>query len=171
MKKKVSYLFGTIVSLLASVFSSATASACGGGDMGYIPPKSYKDEKSYTDEKSYVDTKPSPIVTTLQNGKSTTVITSYLAEKSYSGSKVFIDGVEMTATALPKANTSEQQRILRAAKEGGCLAEAKVKAVFKKYGFKTDDKSMNALEAKYSSDTAFMSQVEKAIQSCGGASY
>lgn len=212
MKKKISYIVGTIVSLITSIFSSATASACGGpmGPLEYIPPKAYRDtkgfkdekaymdekgyydpksltetetyydEKAYVEEKSYVETKPSPLVTTLQNGKTTVVLTSFPAEKSYAGSKVSIDGVEMMTVTLPKVDTPEKQRILKAIKEMGCLmvknpdmqdSEEKIKAIFKKYGFKIDDKSMEALEAKYANDTVFMSQVEKAAKSCGGISF
>lgn len=161
MKKKVSYLLGTIISLIATAFSSATAFACGGGDMGYMPP----DDNTQ--------------ISTFQIGKSNVIVTSYLAERSLGYAKVFVDGME-TQAALPKGNTSEKQRILKAVKEISCSiannpnqipTEEGVKNIFKKYGFKTDDASMNALEAKYENDVNFMKQVETAAKSCLGNSY
>lgn len=186
MKKKVTYLFGTIISLIASIFSSATASACG-GDAGYISPKSYKDEKSYsegksyyddktyTDSKTYFDEKSNGQVYTSKNGKSSVVVTSRPSTKAYGSSKILLDGMEVPA-ALTKANKSERERILKAIKEMGCFmtknpnfekTDVKMKSIFTKYGIKTDDASMAVLEAKYANDARFISDVEKAAKSCG----
>lgn len=187
MKKKVTYLFGTIISLIASIFSSATASACG-GDAGYIPAKAYKDEKSYsegksyyddktyTDSKTYLDEKSNSQVYTSKNGKTSVLVTSRPSNKSYVGSKILLDGMEVPA-ALTKTDKSERTRLIKAIKEVGCFmkknpnfekAEEKAKNILKNYGFKTDDASMAALEAKYANDVRFMSDVEKAALSCGG---
>lgn len=181
MKKKVTYLFGTIISLIASIFSSATASACG-GDAGYISPKSYKDEKSYSegksyyDDKTYLDEKSNSQVYTSKNGKSSVLVTSRPSTKSYLGSKILLDGMEVPA-ALTKANKSERTRLIKAIKEVGCFmkknpnfekADEKIKNTLKNYGIKTDDASMAVLEAKYGNDARFLSDVEKAAKSCGG---
>ncbi len=163
MKKKISYLLGTTISLIASIFSSATASACG-GDMGYIPPKSYKDTKVYTSE----------------NGKNSVVVNSKSSNKSSKYSKVLVDGMEVPVSS--KGNASEKQRVLSAIKEIGCTlakgnvneltdpakGEKIVKEALKKYGFKTDQKSMDALEAKYKDTVNPELLVMEAFKKCGG---
>jgi hypothetical protein len=180
MKKKVTYLFGTIISLIASVFSSATASACG-GDAGYIPEKAYKDEKSYsdgksyyddksyTDSKTYLDEKSNSQVYTSKKGKSSVFVTSRPSNKVNTG-KIFLDGME-APVALTKEAKSERERILKAIKEMGCFitknpnfakTEDKMKTIFTKHGIKTDEASMKALEARYGNDATFLRDVEKA---------
>lgn len=175
MKKKSYYLFGTIISLIASLFSSTTASACG-GDMGYVEPKS---EKSYKDDKSYYDEKSSPNIT---YGTKNSIIVTSSPGKAYKGSKVFVDGME-APIAAPKGNQSEKQRILSVMKEYGCsiaknpdliFSEEKIKKIFKKYGFKTDEASFKALEAKYENDEEFKNKVEETAKqaaiNCGASS-
>lgn len=187
MKKKITYLFGTIISLIASVFSSATASACGGG-AEYIPEKAYKDEKSYsegksyyddksyTDSKTYLDEKSNGQVYTSKNGKTSVLVTSRPSTKSRLGNKILLDGMEVPV-ALTKENKSERERILKAIKEMGCFmtknpnfakTDEKLKTIFTKHGIKTDEASMKALEARYENDATFLRDVEKAAKSCGG---
>lgn len=175
MKKKITYLFGTIISLIASVFSSATASACGGGSE-YIPEKAYKDEKSYSegksyyDDKTYLDEKSNGQVYTSKNGKTSVLVTSRPSTKSRLGNKILLDGMEVPV-ALTKENKSERERILKAIKEMGCFmtknpnfakTDEKLKTIFTKHGIKTDEASMKALEARYGNDATFLRDVEKA---------
>lgn len=82
MKKKISYLFGTVAGLIALMLSSTTAFACG-GEMGYMPPE------------------PNFQATTFQIGKSIITVTSYPIIKAYEGTRIFVDGMEMQIL-LPK---------------------------------------------------------------------
>lgn len=77
-----------------------------------------------------------------------------------------------------KEAKSEKQQLLKAVKEMGCFmvknpnfknAEEKFKVTLNKYGIKTDDVSMAALEAKYGNDVSFIAELAKAA-TCGGAS-
>lgn len=96
-------------------------------------------------------------------------------------SKIFIDGKE----APKQSKQTERQRILSAIKEMSCTAKEyfgdfskfdnkasekiKVEAetVFKKYGFKIDEKSMKVLGEKYKGDIGFIFELANALTSCG----
>lgn len=135
-------------------------------------------ESPYLDENPYQNTKSHTQTYTSEKSENSVIITSYPSDKSYKDARVFVDGVEIQVS-LPGKKKSEKERILSAVKEIGCLIsknpnledlvelEEKAKTIFKKYGLKTDDKSMQAMEAKYANDIDFMSRVEKSIKSCG----
>ncbi len=96
-------------------------------------------------------------------------------------SKIFIDGKE----APKQSKQTERQRILSAVKAMSCTAKEyfgdpskldikalekiKVEAetVFKKYGFKIDEKSMKVLGEKYDGDIGFVFELANALTSCG----